>query len=343
MNNRDRETAFKLLEQNSSIADVTRYLREKGVSPYSAGSWKHLIEERIEPALKSGQITRSDILRLMAEAEEFGRQHVFLYNIAQHQGIQFTNTNYIRKALSTIDREDLFDTPAILDLPARLTLSEFRVEDIPKGRCTVIKAVQAHEHRQFLGEEKEGKYIYRKYEYTVERAVNVARFFSDGLTEVRIFSHRGAADYQSVLNDFWDSINFFAERIKFNEFSVMRAKRNLWEQMKKDSASLKFKDAKIYNPKGNSLTAATGSMQASLIEDESAAASVDLFWSTDAVCEDSLVSWPKGAGCKVEPLIPSKEINVRIAGAVNEFTVTSSCLRGDYEFVLEKIREAAKK
>jgi hypothetical protein len=337
MNHTDRTLAFKLLRENCSITDITCFLRERGIKPFSAQSWEELFSARIAPTLDSRELDRSDIFRILADGEEFGRQHVFLYTTSKNMGTQLTNENYVRPRLASIGREDLLDKAVFLDRPDDLRISQVRFEQARGRKCLVVKAVQGHEEREFVGEEKHDDFVYRKYRFTAIRAVNVARFWDDGRAELRLFSHRNASDYADDLQNFWNVLNFLVSQLRFELFSVGKAKRNIWDEIKRGRRGIKFKDARLLGASGNSISAATGSMSASLFDEPNAAASVEIFWNGDVTCEHSVVSWEKGAANNGDAPTPSKEINVRIAGAVNEFTITSTCLKRDYEYVLEEI------
>ena len=67
-----------LLRSATSLAVVTDFLKSKNISS-SAGSWDEMKEKRLLPALQQQKITVADLKRLLSEAEEFGHNHIFLY------------------------------------------------------------------------------------------------------------------------------------------------------------------------------------------------------------------------------------------------------------------------
>lgn len=78
----DLGVAFDLLRKHSTLERVSHYLRVRDL-PYAAGSWPAMYETRLLPLLQAGRIDRSDIVTLVREAEEYGRQHVFLFRCSK--------------------------------------------------------------------------------------------------------------------------------------------------------------------------------------------------------------------------------------------------------------------
>jgi hypothetical protein len=302
--------------------------------PHSAGRWEDAFEKRTIPAIKDGKIARSDLISLLREIEEYGRQHVFLFKTSKTRALEFTNANYIRQELKRIGREDLMDEPPVLDRPNQLTLTDVRVEPVHGGNRIVVKAVETRRYRKFISEERDGNRITRTYEEMEERAVNVVRLLPNGLLEMRVQTHTGS-EYSNQVAEFWSLINPLLPQLNFQPHSVSPAKQFLWTNRKTLAAKIRYSDSRLRNATGTVLSAATGDIQASLYDDDRAAASLDTFLKGDALCDKSNVFWLKGTNGT-----PSKDIHILLDGDINEFVITATCTRADYQYVLDEINQA---
>src|ERR1700721_634695 len=94
--------AIRLLKKNSSIHAVSSFLKRRSLA-FSAGSWDALLSIRLKPALERGALTREDVLALIRESEEFGRQHVFLFRCPKTEVADLLNEDLIRKRLTALD------------------------------------------------------------------------------------------------------------------------------------------------------------------------------------------------------------------------------------------------
>lgn len=332
INTPERDRLFKLLKHYSSLAVVSLALKAKGV-PHSAGTWDELIEKRLLPSIKDGKINRSDLVAVLRDVEEYGGQNVFLYGTTRQHAAQLTDASHIRQQLRKLEREDLLDNPPILDQPKALTLSDVRVDGQGQSATLVVKAIEGRSYRQLLGEEREGDIINRRYKVVEERAVNVLRVRSDGFTELRIQSHRNTSDYVDDINGMWSLCNPIVDALRFKRLSVGKVKEYLWERRKQLQSKIRYADSRCRNAAGSVLTLASGSEQASLYDDEGSTASVDVFVKHDGAYDRSDVFWLKGTDGA-----PSRELHTIFDGAVNQFTVTMSCSRTDFEWVLSEIR-----
>jgi len=334
----DRDRAFELLQQATSMAVVSRFLRSKGIA-HSAGTWSDLREKRLIPALEDGTLHRSDVVLLLREAEEYGHQHVFLYNCPQATARQIVSEQQVQQALAALGRLDLLQKPPILDKPEHLTLTDVRIESSGAGQILVVKAVQGRSYQKYLREESDDRFVRRIYERVEQRAVNVMRVHQDGFAEVRIQSHNGSADYAQEVDSFWSLVNTIIPQVRFGVLSITKAKEYLWKNRRKLHSSVRYSDSSLRNASGTILSAATGHEQQSLYDDVGASAGLDAFRQVgDAVCYRSDIFWLKRDGQFNQ--VPSRNIHTILEGAVNEFNVTVQCDRSDYEHVLDQIKKA---
>ena len=333
---KDIDAILRLLRENANLGEIQLYLRQRDM-PYSAGGWLELFEKRIMPALQEERLDRDDLVRWLRDAEEYGRQHVFLYECSKNAASEIVNENVVKKELDRLGRADLLSNPRILEKPGSPTITDVRFESGIYGRALIVKVVETRTHEKFVTQtEAPDNRILREFEVISTRAVSVARVHQDGFAELRVFSHRNKTDYTAELDDLWSICNVLVPRLKFTEVSIATAKRSLWQNRKTLGQSLRYSSSQLRDPSGTILQAASGGSQQSLFDVAKAAKSIDAFWDENSVCDRSNVWWIKG-----DPR-PSRDIHTLLSGAVNEFAATSQCSQADYDYVLDRLRQANK-
>jgi hypothetical protein len=334
---KDLDGILRLLRENANMGEIALELRKRNL-PFSASGWDELFSKRIVPAVKKGTLARPELIEWLRDAEEYGRQHVFLYECSKVAAAQVVNENVVKRELDRLGRPDLLTNPRIMETPAEPTIVDVRFEQGLYGRALVVKVVETRVHEKLVDEREatEGKRIIREYEIVSTRAVNVARVHEDGFAELRVYSHRNKTDYTAERNELWSRCNVLVPKKHFNEVSIGKAKRNLWQNRRALGKLLRYSSSFLRDASGTVLTAASGSAQQSLFDVAKAEKSLDAFWDDDATCDRSNVWWIKG-----DPE-PSRDIHVMLSGSVNELAVTTHCNRGDYDYVLDQLRRANK-
>jgi hypothetical protein len=82
----EQDAIFRLLRENGNMGEIALQLKERSLT-YSATGWDELFEKRIAPAIESAKLDRSDLVNWLRDAEEYGRQHVFLYECSKNAAL----------------------------------------------------------------------------------------------------------------------------------------------------------------------------------------------------------------------------------------------------------------
>ncbi|MDP9052150.1 MAG: hypothetical protein M3O31_15730 [Acidobacteriota bacterium] len=256
-----------LLEGTSNLSEVSIVLKAHEIP--TSGTWKQ-IRERIIPAVKDGKLPESAVLRLLRNSEEYGGQHVFLYETTKANAAALVNDDTLAKKLTSLGRADLLKEPDLLSRAGSRALADVRIESGPAGRALVLKAVEARVFYKLENQydEKGGQYRIKRYQRHEVRAVDVLRVHSDGFAEMRIHAHDYSADYSDQLTKLWHFFAHFASRFQFTEKSISNAQQNLWKSRSSLKQVLRYSDSRLRDTKGAVLTAATGAQQDSLFDNE---------------------------------------------------------------------------
>jgi len=328
----DIKQIFELIKQTTSTSVVKEFLKKQNL-PFSASSWKELFEKRINPAFDDKQLSIESLVDLLRECEEVGRQHVFLFECNVSKISDILNESKLKKKLNSLKLSQLLDKPIVVDLPIEATIVDIRLED----EGLVIKLIEAKETLVPAGdkESKDGKYVTKKYERIMERAVNVFKLHKDGLLEIRVASKStGSKGYKVEVERLGSYISEIIPINSFRPVSLSVAKDKIWENRSQLTDVIRYSDATLKDDYGFSLKAASNSKEADLSDNAKVVSSMDSFLGNDTFCESNNIFFrPQKGG------VPTKEIHVLISGELNEFAITANCEKTDYNYVLNQLRK----
>lgn len=223
----------------------------------------------------------------------------------------------------------------VLDQPASPTITAIRLENEKRGKTLTIKVIEKRIEHRYVGESIEGDSLRKEWKIEEARAVNVVRLFSVGLLEVRIASHQTSKRYDTDIKRVLKKVEPFIPRDKFTEFSLGKAKIELWNKREVNREKLRFSNSTLRNSTGSTINAACAVEEGDLFKDKAVAASLGEFWkSGDVHCESSNLYWLAGNGGD----LPSTEIHMILPELRNEFAIPAHCSKVDYEYVFDQLR-----
>ena len=330
----ERGVAFDLLRKNSTLQAVSKYLDNKGL-PASSPSWP-IVFERLASMLVDGRLERSDLLRMLRDAEEYGRQHIFLHSCNKREAIALLNETTLAANLAKLDLTEIAEKPKIVGSVKGLQLVEARIDTPKRGmRALVIKAVDVHSYRERESKVVDGDREIETYLWQHDRVVDLISVREDGLLEVRIQSRRNAVKYEDLAENLFAKATGIIERIKFPAISLAKARIMLIQKRTQMGHIVRFADNQLRDKEGNSISMASGSRQQELYTKGSASdKAVDGFLSVGTpMCDEIDCFWITRKGSPE----PSTELHTLIGGANHEFALTAQCDRKDYEYALAQI------
>lgn len=323
---------IELLKQTTSISIVRDFLKAKNLK-YSASSWDALYRDRILPSIENGQLDPNDLIKLLRNVEEYGHQHIFLYECTPEMARSLMDRSHVRRIYAREGIESVLDSPLILDQPVEPTITDVRWASAGAIDLSLtIKIIEQRTSQRYVGDEVSGNYILKRYERINERAVNIVKLHRDGLLELRITSQANSSNYLDNIRVLQGMVGLFP-RSEFNPISLSTAKNRLWHNRAELTTLIRYSDSTLRNNNGTVLRAATGAESADLLQDTGAISSLNEFLNyEDAFCDGSNIWF------KAQDPEPSKDIHVLLSGELNEFAVTANCTENDYGYVLKKLR-----
>lgn len=324
---------FKLYKQITTLQVVKTFLKNKGVH-YSASGWDELWERRVLPAFEDGKIKISEFEELLKEAEEHGKQHIFMYKCSPEKAKDLMNPERVKGILAEHGLTPLLDQAKLLNEPDEPTIVDIRYESSGPKSSLVIKLLETRISNKKLGEEDTGDgYFIVKYHRIKERTVNLVKLHDDGLLEMRVMSISNSGNYNRSVADFWRRLAFILHESHFSMTSLAKAKNYLWENREDLGELIRHSSYTFRNDIGNSIMASSGKPDSSLLEDEGVQSGIKSFVDHEGYCDENNIYFLANEDNK-----PSTNIHVLLSGLGHEFAITKHCLRDDYEFVLNKIR-----
>ena len=298
-------------------------------------------DKRVVPALKSGAIDESDLVSIIREAEEYGHQHVLAYQTTNVYVNQVVNEDTMAKSLKKLGREDLLKQPVIVGEPHALTLVDVRIDNTAhtaQGRTLTLKGVETVSFLRPVGttEEDHGRFVIKRFERTRKRVIHVLSVHDDGFAEMRLTEYDTSASYADKAAELWDFFAPFVDKFKFDQLSVTKAQNKFWRERDKFKGIIKYGDSRVRDLSGNTASFASGGETKDLFDAPNAQAGFDAFYGDEGTCDRSNFWFTPVKG--ENGTIPSRDVHVRFAGAVNEFVIPVACDRADYEYALGKIR-----
>ncbi len=324
-----------LLRSATTGAVLSEYLKNKGL--HYSGTREDLEQKRILPAFREGKITLLELKELLAETEEFGDSHVFLYTCDAKSVPAIVDENRVLGIVQMQGLDAALGMGRLLELPEQPSIASIRWEDDGRGsKCFVIKIVEKRLERKYLGEViVDGNKIRREWEMLTVRAVNVARLFSTGLLEIRLASHWISTNYSPALNRIRGIIEPFIPSNLFSLRSLAQEKTQLWAKRKELTDQIRFSSTTLKTDIGGRIDASAAGEddEGDILADPAVTHGVDAFLQKGAYCDTANVFW-----LAQEDGLPSRETRMLLSGQSNEFAITSSCTKRDYEWIFDQLR-----
>ena len=320
---------YKLLQETTSKEIVQNFLKNKGL--HYSGTWEEVYSKRIIPAIEANQITEDDLIELLRDSEEYGRQHIFLYKCEPTIAKKIIDQTRVKGILEKNNLADLLTTPSILDMPDKPTFSDIRWDTANIDLAMTIKSIETRRVKQFLGEIKDGFKFSLNYEYVPERVVNIAKLSHDGNLEIRLQSNSNSNKYENELKKFRDYLEFLIPQEHFSEVSLKNAKTIISTNPEKFHEVLRVNDSVLENDLGNTLRGVTGSKEMDLNSDDATTDSLRSFLKKDGFCTKSNIWFI----AKDNTL--SSDVHVILAGEINEIAIPANCTKLEYTYVLNRL------
>lgn len=286
--------------------------------------------DRVARHLEEGSLGDEDLVELIRITEGYGKQHVLFFQMHDAESHEPLTVDLpeLGTTIEELGLDPLLQSELIVT-PDGLHLSD--IELAPQG--VSFKFVERRERYETVAEEEHGEELIIRRQRVVTRAVNAVDVLPNGDVIARIESHDRKADYPSFAATLWHQLSDIFPNSYLRPCSLRKAvqklTKNRTEALKRDT---RLRTAAFKNSAGFSWTGASPSPDEDLYGDKNSDKAVEAINSgTEAA---GLIFLAK------EKSLPEKDVRVLFPpphSVMNEFVVTGSCTKRDFEHVFRYI------
>ncbi len=300
MNTAERERLFALLDAACTAQQISDLLRE--FKPLDkeirvSGNSEELLQS-VRRAVDRGTVPLQRVLRLLARAEENGRQHIFYYKPRTRvHAVKYNDGDSVAQSLFGENWAASEKFPRFYLEPHGMKWADFRVETVDGTdyHSWTLKVYNGRVINRFLGESRiNDNRFSREYERVLTREVWLVRWHSFGLLEFRIPSH-DRESRRTCLGDleiFWDRVAQGIRREDFVEWDLGPVRNALVQNAEKRASEYRLGNAQFVDSRDGSAQFNPAYPEESLFDAPARRSAVALF----RECSQLVVYWkpPKG-------------------------------------------------
>lgn len=200
---------------------VKDYFRLKD-TPFSFR--KDILYSKLNEGIDDGTFSLAELTELLDRIEEFGNQHIYMFNCNIEYIKILKNPDYIKEKLISLNLEKLYNTENFLILPNEPTLTSIiHKEDILK-----FKWVEKRVWKDPLEERIEDDKFVKTYQINLSRGITTFRInLISGNAEIMIQRLPRGANYEMIKNDYLDEISKYIDIHSLNPLGLRRSIRRL--------------------------------------------------------------------------------------------------------------------
>lgn len=304
---------------------INDFFLEKG-SRYGYSSYnKEQLKEKILESLQEGSFAVNDLIYLLDKIEEFGRQHIYLYQYNANLIDALKDQSFIRELLSEKGIEHVLNSSESLLFPERPTLvSVNHNSDYLKFKWILI-----NEYHKYLREERTNSHIIKYYKVIKTRDIRSFRIdLNTGWADLMIKKlHRGSK-YRFIEEQLLQEINQFIDIRNLMPIQVKRAIKPLNE-----SSEVRIRKEKMQTLGGCHIEFTSPSRGSDLRDETSVRTHRNNLGRTSS---SSFGNYYWYSTAQLE-----QETHVTIYGNDNRVGIHRQCYEKEVDYVLSRIRALA--
>lgn len=328
-----RINVLKLLPQATTLEKISDFLKSKGLH-FSAPNWDFMVKSRLSGYLDDGSIVLEDLVHILNESEENGKQHIFFYKCDDEKYVQeLFDIDHLSELLINNDLLEKFTSPEVLDIPEEPTVSQIRIEEDK----LIFKILQKKQFTKIHKESLDGKFLTKVYEIGHERGVNVVKLHKNGILDVCLSLRSGSSKvYQEDMRQILQILSKIINFMKFSNYPIDNAKEYVWNNRDALSSEVRFTNTIVKDDLGFSIDAKADELN-NILDNDTITNGISNMLNNDAYVFSQNIYFNSRA-----PNLPHKHVHVILKGAPNELVIPTVCEKNDYEHVIKRIKELNK-
>lgn len=200
---------------------IKDYFRSKE-APFSFK--RDILYSKLNEGIDDGTFSLAELTKLLDKIEEFGNQHIYLFNCNMEYIKILKNPDYMREKLKLLNLERLYNTENFLILPNEPTLTSV----IHNNNILKFKWVEKRVWKDPLDERIDDDKFVKTYQINLSRGITTFRVnFVTGNSEIMIQRLPRGAKYEHIKDIYLEEISKYIEVHSLTPLSLRRSIRFL--------------------------------------------------------------------------------------------------------------------
>jgi len=197
------------------------FLKEKGL-PHTYK--KSILRSKLKEGLDDNDFTELELIKLLDRIEEFGNQHIYLYNCTPEYCDTLKRPDYIQNILDDSDLGGLYNKEFGVIVPERPMLCSV----IHNEKTLKFKWIEKRVWRELIDKTIEDDKYIETYQMHVSRGITTFRIdLVLGYSELMIQRLPRGTKYEDIKDTYIDKLSNFIEIGPFSKVGLGRAIKNI--------------------------------------------------------------------------------------------------------------------
>jgi len=176
---------------------------------------KPLLRAKIYEGIENENYTKDDLIELLDTIEEYGNQHIYLFNVTDNYRRQLQNKTFIIRNLKKEGLEDVFNNSKPLLLPDKPTICSI----VHNSNIYKIKWVEKRVWKDLIDEKIEGDKLIKTYQIHLKRGITTFRVdLITGNAELMIQRLPSGTNYRKVKDEY---LNYLKKIFNVDTLSIV--------------------------------------------------------------------------------------------------------------------------
>ena len=211
---------------------VKDYFRLKD-APFSFR--RDILYSKLNEGIDDGTFSLIELTKLLDRIEEFGNQHIYLYNCNSEYIKVLKNAEYIKEKMRYRNLESLYNNENLIILPNEPTLTSV----IHDNNILKFKWVEKRVWKDPLDERIEEDKLVKTYQINLSRGITTFRIdLVTGNAEIMIQRLPRGANYENIKDNYLEELSHYIDIHSLNPLGLRRSIRLLEESDEVDKRQI---------------------------------------------------------------------------------------------------------
>jgi len=185
---------------------------------------RDILYSKLNEGIDDGTFSLSELTKLLDKIEEYGNQHIYLYNCNEQFIKILKDPNYIKEKLKKFNLENIYNGENCIILPNEPTLTSV----IHNGSILKFKWVEKRVWKDPLDEMIEDDIFVKRYQINLSRGITTFRInLVSNEAEIMIQRLPRGANYEKIRDNYLDEVSHYIDIYSLTHLGLRRAIRRL--------------------------------------------------------------------------------------------------------------------